>query len=378
MEAAPIPEQDPTSTSSVIIESGSGFIKAGFSGEENPRFISPMMIGRPKKPNPELKTCYCGDAVNDKRGLLKIEKPIEKGQITNWDNIETIWSDTFYSQLRKVPEETLTLAICSPANPLPNKEKMTAIFFETFNVPGLYIIDECIAALYAKGKTTGVILSVGEQVSSVVPVHEGHSLASQANVNADIGGQYLTDYLVKILTESGYSFTDNADLLVVEDIKQKLGYVALDFEEEMANSVHAESPLEMQYKLPDGKVINIGNQRFRCPEALFKPQLIGIEIDPLHQQVYKSIYKCDQDLRNDFYKNIILAGGTMLFKGMADRLIKEITALAPSSAKVNAINASEYQSWVGGSIFSLVGEKFYVSKSEYEELGPKLTVRKYE
>ncbi|MCA9688822.1 MAG: hypothetical protein KC636_04385, partial [Myxococcales bacterium] len=254
-----MPSEELEESAAVVLDNGSGMMKCGLSCDDAPRSVFPSVVGRPRRRGVMVggatKDAYVGDEALAKRGILTLSYALERGYVTSWDDMEKIWHHALSSELQVAPESRPVLLSDAPLTPKDDREKLTQIMFETFNVPALYVATDAALALYAAGRTTGIVLDVGDGVGHITPVHEGSYLPAGTR-SLDFGGRELTSYLKALLSERGYSFTTTAELAIVNDIKEQLGYVALDYDEELLKADHGE--VDATYKLPDGQVITAG------------------------------------------------------------------------------------------------------------------------
>lgn len=362
--------EDVLTNQPVVIDNGSGVIKSGFAGDDLPKCFFPSFVGRPKHVRIMAGAVegdvFIGKKAQELRGLLKIKYPVEHGIVTDWDDMEHIWKYIYEEELKTASEEHPVLLTEAPLNPRANREQAAQIFFETFNVPALFTSIQAVLSLYSSGRTTGIVLDSGDGVTHAVPVFEGFAIP-HAIRRVDIAGRDVTEHLQLLLRKGGYHFHTTAEKEVVRMIKEKMCYVAINpTKEEKDTGGKCDD-----FVLPDGNIVKLGTERFRAPEILFNPELIGQEYAGIHQVVADSINRADLDLRKSLYANVVLSGGSTLYKDFGTRLLNEIRKLAVKDIKIKIYAPPErkYSTWIGGSILAALStfKKMWVSAEEYQE-----------
>merc|ERR1740121_956974 len=198
---------------------------------------------------------FVGDEAQSKRGVLQLEWPIDRGVIQKWEEMEKIWHHTFYTALETNPADHPILLTEPPLNPAANREKMTQMMFDIFGVPAIFIAITNVLALYSAGRSTGITVDSGESVTHICPVSEGYAVA-HAIVSLKVAGREMTEHLMQLLNERGYSFTTTNERELVRDMKEEHCFAA---ELKLANSGENAEQLERSFTMPDGSTVKMGS-----------------------------------------------------------------------------------------------------------------------
>lgn len=367
----------------VILDNGSGTCKAGFAGDGTPRVLLPAVLAWPKVPGMQAglaKDRRGGFAIGSEAevddivadGSTVLRHPIDHGVVTNWESMEKIWRRAFEGLGVERGGHPI-LVTEAPLSAKAHREQMVQLLFEEFDATSVHVAVSGALSLYATGCRTGLVVEVGDGVSQMVPICEGY-IVPHAVQRLDLGGRDLTDYLVRLLYEErGYNLESVAARRAARVLKEQHCYVAQHFKSELASA--ADHPdQEITFQLPDGKaIVAAGSERFRCPEALFQPSLLGKEAPGIHELTSQAITKCDVDAQRGLAANIVLAGGTMELQGVRERMLKELSQLLPPSMLTRATlpESPRDASFVGGSILASLTDvqNSWVTRLQYEEHG---------
>ena len=398
----------------VVIDNGTGYTKMGYAGNLDPDFVIPTAIADLDKKstlsvsnkNDEYNYYIGEQAINQAKTSKNhvLTYPMQDGIIESWDLMEKYWHQSLYDYLKCDPQEHNFVLTEPPMNPPENRENIAEIFFETFNVPGLYIGVQAVFALLGCSKTyecegvemdkdqekaikslTGVVVDSGDGVTHVVPICDGFVLGSNIK-HIPIAGRKITKFMEQMIRDRG------------EKIKH--GYLAKDLVEEFAKfdkKKNEGGKLIQSSKFKKfsgvGKIsakpytINVGYELFLGPESFFSPEIIDKNWKAsLDEIIDLTIQQCPIDYRRRLYADVVFSGGSTSFRNLDkrlelslqhrvdERLKKYNSGGKQSTIKVKVTNsmAQKHVVWLGGSSFSSNdGFKTMVhTRQEYMEKGP--------
>ena len=370
----------------IIVDIGSGEVKAGFSGEENPKVIFQNYFGEPKykkilrtfNNEQELNEQFIGEDCEKYMGLIKLRFPVKHGVFENEQDILSVFNHLF-SKLGLNSQEIKEhpVLITEPLlNPFTNREKIAYSLMDNLGVPALFFASQPILSLFSTSNTSGTVLESGEGVTQSCVIYEGYSIPSSYE-RYNYGGGDVTEYLKNLLKKRGYHFYNSTEYRLVRDIKENSCFCyPNNANNDIEETKRSANKNPNNYYLPDGSCILIGDEKLLAPEILFNPEYIGKEYLSFPDMIINSINKVDIQIRLKSYENILLSGGNTCFNALNEQLHSELKNKVIKNMKIN-INKSEkpkYSCWIGGNIISTleIFKKMWVTKNDWNEKGTKV------
>lgn len=404
-----------TGLPAVVIDNGTGYTKMGFAGNTEPQYIIPTVIATQEgkgsqkaatqKKGVEDLDFHIGDDALSFSKTYDIFYPVKHGQIENWTHMEYFWEHCIFKYLRCEPEDHFFLLTEPPLNAPENREYTAEIMFETFNVPGLYIAVQAVLALAAswtsknvKERTlTGTVIDSGDGVTHVIPVAEGYVIGSSIK-HIPLAGRDITAFVQQLMRERNEPIPPEHSMEVAKRVKETYSYVCPDIVKEYAKYDAEQSKWIRQYEgihsvTKKPFTCDVGYERFLGPEIFFNPEIFSSDfLTPLPKVVDDTIQTCPIDVRRGLYKNIVLSGGSTMFKDFGKRLARDIKRSVDyrikrseelSGGKIKAVplevnvishHMQRYAVWFGGSMLASTPEFYNVchTKQQYDEIGPSI------
>jgi len=393
----------------------------GFAGNVEPQYIMPSVIAAndlkaagtgvgkaaAEKTGVEDLDFYIGDAALEEkiRTTYQVYYPVKHGQVENWTLMERVWEHCIFKYLRAEPEDHFFLLTEPPLNAPENREYTAEIMFETFNVPGLYIAVQAVLALAASWTSrdvtertlTGTVIDSGDGVTHVIPVAEGYVIGSSIK-HIPLAGRDITQFVQQLMREREKGIPPDQAMDVAKRVKESYSYVCPDLVKEFGKYDDEPEKWIKQYEgyepIQKRKFkVDVGYERFLGPEIFFNPEIFSSDfLTPLPKVVDDCIQSCPIDCRRGLYKNIVLSGGSTMFKDFARRLNRDVKRsvdwrieksfelsggkIKAKALDVNVIshNMQRFAVWFGGSMLASTPEYYKVchTKKQYDEIGPSI------
>ena len=409
---------------SLVLDLGTAQVKHGWSTGGQPTSVFPTVVGRGRHRGAMqklgLRDSYVGRKAQARRGILSLSSPIRNGVVENWDDLELIWEHIWEGEGRggggaanDNDDESRVLVTVPPLCPPSDWRRMGEMLLEGHGVGGIYLANKSVLSMYGGGRTTGVCVDSGEDMTYIVPCWEGTPLPD-ATLILRAGGKHVTDRLLHLLSNGKYSFSDDTFLLwkrggrsagsrltvasrrdVVREAKERFCKVSpAALSKSAAGRVFKDEDEEV-LRLPDGNIVVVGEEAYSAPELMFCPELLmgrkGSFSSPppaatagLAELVFQSVMRCEEKRRPRLLSNIMLTGGNSLLPGLAQRLQGDLLDLLrkgpPKKAAVVRVQAQEGRenfTWDGGAhLCSLSSfQRLWLTKQDYMETGATLNVQ---
>ncbi|XP_005384980.1 PREDICTED: actin-like protein 10, partial [Chinchilla lanigera] len=357
----------------VVVDHGSGFTKAGFSGEDQPRVVlksSSLVPSWDRPVRPGAPGCELAGGVTRAH-------PIKHGVVVDWEALEGLWERLLVGGLRVCPEQWPVLVSDSPSAPPKGREKVAELLFEALAVPACHVASTALLALCSAGALSGLAVEAGAGVCHATPVYAGHSWL-QATFRLDVAGSTLSRYLRELLVAASPDLRlQGLPRKTVTQLKKRCCYVSLDFEGDLRDPARHHPT---SFRMGDGSSVCLGSERFRCPEPIFQPGLLGQAEPGLPMLAFRALQKMPTTLRKRLANTVVLAGGSTLFPGFAERLSLELEdqcrrhgypALQP---RLVARSGRGTAVWTGGSMAASLHsfQRSWMTRAMYQECGSRL------
>ncbi|XP_053373633.1 actin-related protein 3-A isoform X1 [Mercenaria mercenaria] len=400
----------------VIIDNGTGYTKMGYAGNTEPQFIIPSAIAVKETASVGNKSISrLGKGVEDLDFFIgdealnatsyAVKWPIRHGIVDDWDLMERFWEQAIFKYLRSEPEDHYFLLTEPPLNTPENREYTAEIMFESFNVPGLYIAVQAVLALAASWTSrqvgertlTGTVIDSGDGVTHVIPVAEGYVIGSCIK-HIPIAGRDITYFIQQLLREREVGIPPEQSLETAKAIKERFSYVCPDIAKEFAK--YDQDPGKWMKRFEGMNsvtrqqfAVDVGYERFLGPEIFFHPEFSNPDFTtPISEVVDTVIQQSPIDVRRGLYKNIVLSGGSTMFKDFGRKLQRDVKRVVDNRLKVSEELSSgrikpkpidvqvithhmqRYAVWFGGSMLASTPEFYQVchTKADYDEHGPSI------
>lgn len=395
-----------------VVDIGTGYTKLGYAGNTEPQYIQPSCIAVKETAKVQKTVAkgvedldfYIGDDALEKPNYA-VKWPVRHGIVEDWDLMEKYMEQIIFKYLRAEPEDHHFLMTEPPLNTPENREYLAEIMFESFNVPGLYIAVQAVLALAASWTSrsvgervlTGTVIDSGDGVTHVIPVAEGYVIGSCIK-HIPIAGRDITYFIQQLLRERETGIPPEQSMEVAKAIKERFCYICPDIAKEFGKYENDPAKWIKQYQSENSVTrrkftVDVGHERFLGPEIFFHPEFSNPDFTtPISMVVDDVIQNCPIDVRRGLYKNIVLSGGSTMFRDFGRRVQRDVKRVVdarlrlseqlsggrikpkPIDVAVITHSMQRYAVWFGGSMLASTPEFYQVShtKAQYDEYGPSI------